>query len=119
MALACDHGPNQGRGTFASVDAWIEVLAKDVEQIFVSPRKNIKFCLCLISMNSKFNALDQKVIGASFFSRIYSGKSRKRCPAARLKIFPRKLPQTLPQPAGLMSRVRIVLGLLRTMVATM
>ena len=68
---------NQGRGTFASVDAWIEVLAKDVEQIFVSPRKNIKFCLCLISKNSKSNALVRKVIGDSFFSRIHSGKSRK------------------------------------------
>ena len=68
---------NQGRGTFAWVDASIEVLANDVEQIFASPRKNIKFCLCLISKNSKFKALVQKFIGASFFSRIHSGKSRK------------------------------------------
>ena len=31
--------------TFASVDASIEVLGKDFEQFFVSPRKNMKF-LC-------------------------------------------------------------------------
>ena len=115
--LATTVQPRQG--TFAWIDAWIDVLAKNVEQFFVSARKNIKFCLCLISKDAKFNALVQKVIGASFFSRIHSGKSRKRCPVARLKIFPRKLPQTLLQPAGLMSRVRIVLGLLTTTVATM
>ena len=63
--------------TFASVDASIEVLGKDFEQFFVSPRKNMKFFCCLISKDSKFNALVQKVIGASFFSRIHSGKSRK------------------------------------------
>ena len=30
------------KGTFAWVDASIEVLGKDVEQFFVSPRKNMK-----------------------------------------------------------------------------
>ena len=64
-------------GTFAWVDASIEALGKDVEQFFVSPRKIMKFFCCLISKDSKFNALVQKVIGASFFSRIHSGKSRK------------------------------------------
>ena len=66
------------QGTFAWVDAWIELLGKDVEQFFISPGKNMKFCLCLISKTSKFNALVRKVIGASSFSRIHSGKSRKR-----------------------------------------
>ena len=102
-----------------STFAWIDVLAKNVEQFLFLQEKSIKFCLCLISMDSKFNALVRKVIGASFFSRIHSGKSRKRSPAATLKIFTRKLPQTLLQPAGLMGRVRIVLGLLITTVATM
>ena len=106
-------------GTFALVDAWVDVMEKDVEHLFVSPRKNIKFCFCVISKDSKFKSLVQKVIGASSFPRIHSGKSRKRCPAVRLKIFPRKLPQTLPQPAGLMRRVRIVLVLPTTTVATM
>ena len=73
--LATTVQPRQG--TFASVGAWFEVFVKDVGQFFISARKNIKFCLCLISKNSKFNALVQKVIGASFFSRIHSGKSRK------------------------------------------
>ena len=31
------------KGTFAWVDAWIEILGKDVEQFFVSARKNMKF----------------------------------------------------------------------------
>ena len=65
------------QGTFAWVDASIEALGKDVEQFFVSPRKNMKFFCCLISKDSKFNVLVEKVIGASFFSCIHSGKSRK------------------------------------------
>ncbi len=31
--------------TFALVDAWVQALQKDVEHLFVSPTKNIKFCL--------------------------------------------------------------------------
>ena len=74
--LATTVQPRQG--TFAWVDASIEALGKDVEQFFVSPRKIMKFFCCLISKDSKFNALVQKVIGASFFSRIHSGKYRKQ-----------------------------------------
>ena len=73
--LATTVQPRQS--TFAWIDVWIDVLAKNVEQFFVSARKNIKFCLFLKSKDAKFNALVRKVIGASFFSRIHSGKSRK------------------------------------------
>ena len=31
--------------TFALVNAWVQALQKDVEHLFVSPTKNIKFCL--------------------------------------------------------------------------
>ena len=73
--LATTVQPRQG--TFTSIGAWFEVFVKDVGQFFISARKNIKFCLSLISKNSKSNVLVQKVIGASFFSLIHSGKSRK------------------------------------------
>ena len=39
--LATTVQPRQA--TFAWVDAWIEILGKDVEQSFVSARKNMKF----------------------------------------------------------------------------
>ena len=44
---------------------------------------------------------------------------QKAMPCRKVEDFPRKLPQTLHQPAGVMRRVRIVLVLLTTMVATM
>ena len=58
--LATTVQPRQG--TFAWVDAWIEILGKDVERFFVSARKNMKFFSCLISKDSKFNALVQKLL---------------------------------------------------------
>ena len=44
---------------------------------------------------------------------------QKTMPYRQVEDFPRKLLQTLPQLAALMMRVRIVLGLLITTVATM
>ena len=79
--LATTVQPRQG--TFASVGAWFKVFVKDVGQFFISARKNIKFFCCLISKDSKFNALVQKLLGLhSFLAYILKNPENDALPSS-------------------------------------